>query len=438
MAKSIEKLTALKVRRACRPGRFGDGGGLYLQITLSGNKSWIFRYARLGREHQMGLGPLHTVSLVEARHAAQQARKYLLQNVDPLARKRRRRRRPSVRPEEKRFDACAEQYIREHAAGWRNDKHRQQWASTMRDYVYPHFGAVDVSTVDTAVVLNALQSIWTTKTATATRVRERIERVLDWTTVQQYREGSNPARWRGHLELLLPAPVKLRRARHHAALPFQEIDEFMAVLREQRGVAAQALEFTILTACRSGEVLKATWAEIDLDGGAWTLPAERIKTGRVHRVPLSTAASKVLAAQKGRSGRYVFPGSTAEKPLSSMAMTKVLERMGVGAVTVHGFRSTFRDWVAERTRYPREWVEIALEHRVGSATEMVYFRSDLLEARRVLMEDWATWCAGGPAGQSEKAAHRDDGGGRSVGRRKEPLRSTVRPPSRPPAFAKTT
>lgn len=438
MTKQIEKLTALQIRRTCRPGRYADGGGLYLQITPSGNKSWIFRYERFGREHNMGLGPLHTISLAEARQSAQQARKYLLQNIDPLARKRQRRRRPSIRPEHKRFEACAEEYIKEHAAGWRNDKHQQQWANTMRDYVYPHFGAIDVRRVDTAEVLKALRPIWTTKTETATRVRERIERVLDWATVHQYREGSNPARWKGHLEVLFPAPAKLRSVRHHAALPFQEIGEFMAELREQRGVAAKALEFLILTGCRSGEALRATWEEIDLIGATWILPAERTKAGRVHRVPLSTAALQLLAAQKGKSSRYVFPGGTDEKPLSSMAMTKVLERMGFGGVTVHGFRSTFRDWVAERTRYPREWAEIALEHRVGSTTEMAYFRSDLLEERRGLMEDWATWCAGGVAGQSRQAAHHDDDDDRSVGRRKEPLRSIKRPPSRPTAGAKTT
>jgi len=303
MAKQIEKLTADKVRRACRPGRLGDGGGLYLQITPSGNKSWIFRYGRQGREHYMGLGPLHTVSLVEARHAAQQARKYLFQNIDPLARKRQRHGRASIRPEHKRFKACADEYIREHAAGWRNDKHRQQWENTMRDYVYPCLGAIDVRGVDTAEILHVLRPIWTAKTETATRVRERIQRVLDWATVHQYREGSNPARWKGHLEVLL--------------------------LREQRGVAAQALEFAILTACRSGEVLKATWTEIDLERGTWTLPAERTKVGRAHRVPLSTAALKVLAAQTGRSGRYGFPGGTKEGTLSSVAMTKVLKRAGV-------------------------------------------------------------------------------------------------------------
>lgn len=340
----------------------------------------------------MGLGPLHTVSFVEARHAAQQARKSLLQNIDPLARKRQRRRRPSIQPEHKRFDACAEQYIKEHAAGWHNDKHRQQWDSTMRDYVYPHLGAIDVRRVDTAEILHVLRPIWTAKTETATRVRERIQRVLDWATVHQYREGSNPACWKGHLEVLLPPPAKLKRVRHHAALPYEVIGEFMAALRGQRGLAAQALEFTILTACRSGEALKATWAEIDLAGATWTLQAERTKAGRAHRVPLSTAALKVLAVQKGRSGGYVFPGGTEDGTLSSVAMTKVLERMGFGGVTVHGFRSTFRDWVAERTRYPREWAEIALEHRVGSATERAYFRSDLLEERRGLMEDWAAWC----------------------------------------------
>lgn len=404
MARSIEKLTALKVRRACRPGRLSDGGGLYLQVTPAGVKSWVFRYAYLGREHFMGLGPLHAVSLVEARHAAQQARRHLFQGIDPLARKRRQRRRPSIRPEERRFEACAEQYILEHAAGWRNDKHRRQWASTMRDYVYPHFGAIDVRKVDTTLILKALQPIWATKTETATRVRERIERVLDWATVHQYREGSNPARWRGHLEVLLPAPAKLKRVRHHAALPFQEIAELMTVLRAQRSVAAQALEFTILTACRSGGVLGATWDEIDLERGIWHLPAERTKAGRAHRVPLSTAALQVLVAPKGRSGRYVFPGNAGEKPLSSVAMTTVLELIGAGGVTVHGFRSTFRDWVAERTRYPREWAEIALEHRVGSAAEMAYFRSDLLEERRGLMEDWATWCAGGEQADENPSA----------------------------------
>jgi len=398
MRNGIEKLTLHKVQRATEPGKLGDGGGLYLQITSSGVKSWIFRYERHAREHCMGLGPLHTISLAEAREAAHRARKCLFQGIDPLARKRQRHRRGSAPVQSMRFDACAEQYMKEQAMAWRSEKHRRQWASTLRDYVYPHFGAVDVSKVDTASVLKALQTIWTTKTETATRVRERIERVLAWATVHRYREGSNPARWDGHLEILLPAPTRLRHVRHHAALPFHDIGGFMEELREQPGAAARALEFTIFTACRSGEVLGATWEEIDLVGKVWTLPPERTKAGRAHRVPLSTAASKVLTAQAGQGCRYVFPNLSGKKTLSPMAMTKVLKRIKSEEVTVHGFRSTFRDWVAERTGYPRELAEMALEHRVGSATEMAYFRSDLLEERGYLMEDWAAWCAGGYTG----------------------------------------
>lgn len=336
MGYGIEKLTLLKVQRATEPGKLGDGGGLYLQITSSGVKSWIFRYERHAREHYMGLGPLHTIGLAEAREAAHRARKCLFQGIDPLARKRQRHRRRSAPVESKRFDACAEQYMKEQAAAWRSEKHRRQWASTLRDYVYPYFGAVDVRKVDTASVLNALQTIWTTKTETATRVRERIERVLAWATAHGYREGSNPARWDGHLEMLLPAPTRLRRVRHHAALPFRDIGELMKVLREQPGAAVRALEFTIFTACRSGEVLGATWEEIDLVRKVWTLPPERTKSGRAHKVPLSTAALKVLAAQAGQGCGYVFPNLSGKNTLSPTAMTEVLKRVGAEEVTVHG------------------------------------------------------------------------------------------------------
>ena len=393
MIKRLAKLTAMQVQHFTKPGNYGDGGGLYLQINPQGKKSWIFRYELFGRERYMGLGPLHSVGLADARIAAREARRCLLNKVDPLEKKRQaveQQRRDEAR--ELTFDACAKQYIEAHGDAWRSAKHRQQWENTLRAYASPHFGSVNARKIDTDLVVKALEPIWTTKTETATRVRERIERVLAWAATRGYREGENPARWTGHLEWLLPAPSKLKKVKHHAALPFSEMGAFFQGLREQEGVAARALEFTILTACRTNEVSGASWSEVDLVGGVWTVPAERMKAGRVHRVPLVDATVKLLRAQIGLDAVIVFPGAKKGTRLSSMAMPAVLQRLQRDDLTVHGFRSTFRDWAAEATDCPGELAEIAMAHTVGTAVENAYRRSDLFERRRRLMADWSAWC----------------------------------------------
>lgn len=393
MGKGIEKLTALKVARLAKPGYHGDGGGLYLQIGPKGAKSWIFRYERQDRERHMGLGPLHTVSLADARERARELRRHLLGGVDPLDKKdREKSERLAEEARDLDFDTCAKNYIESHEAGWRNGKHRQQWENSLRQHVSPHIGRTPVRRIGTPLVLKVLEPIWRTKTETASRIRERIERVLAWATIRGYREGDNPARWRGHLDEMLPEPAKVKKVLHHAALPLREMGRFYALLGGQQGTAARALELTILTACRTAEVLGAQWSEVDFANGVWTIPAERMKANRPHRVPLVPAAIKILEAQRGQDDVLAFPGAKQGKSLSNMAMLTVLRRMNRDDITVHGFRSTFRDWAAEETDFPREIAEMALAHTVGTAVENAYRRSDLFDRRRQLMMAWAARC----------------------------------------------
>lgn len=395
MAGGIEKLSAMKVTRLSKPGYYGDGGGLYLQVSVKSSKSWIFRYERLGREHQMGLGALHTVSLVDARERARQARLSLAAGVDPI--EKRNKEMAALRAEQASdldFDTCAKQYIEAHEAGWKSAKHHQQWENTLRVHASPHIGKIHVRRIDTPLVLRVLEPIWRTKTETASRIRERIERILSWAAVRGYRDGGNPARWRGHLDEMLPKPAKVKKVKHHLALPFTEIGSFCAAIRKQTGTSAKAMEFTILTACRTGEVLGSCWDEVDFERQVWTIPAERMKGNRPHRVPLVPATLAILKGQKGADAVLIFPGAKAGKPLSDMAMLTLLRRMNRGDITVHGFRSTFRDWAAEKTDYPREVAEMALAHTVGSAVENAYRRSDLFEKRRQLMGEWAMQCSG--------------------------------------------
>lgn len=428
MIKRLAKLTAMQVQHFTKPGNYGDGGGLYLQINPQGKKSWIFRYELFGRKRYMGLGPLHCVSLADARIAAREARRCLRDKVDPLEKKRQeeeRQRRDEAR--ELSFDASAKQYIEAHGDAWRSAKHRQQWENTLRTYASPHFGSVNARDIDTDLVLKVLEPIWSIKTETATRVRERIERVLAWAATRGYRTGENPARWTGHLEWLLPAPSKLKKVRHHAALPYSEARAFFQALRKQEGGAARALEFTILTASRTNEVLGALWSEIDLVNGVWTVPAERMKAGRVHRVPLVDATIKLLRAQIGVDAVIVFPGAKKGTRLSSMSMPTVLQRLRQDDVTIHGFRSTFRDWAAEATEYPGELAEIALAHTVGTTVENAYRRSDLFERRRRLMADWAAWCGVQKAPSNARPAVDARGSG------EKPSPDHLRPISQTPA-----
>lgn len=394
MATGIEKLTALKVMRLSKPGRYADGNGLYLQITKALVKSWLFRYERNGKERQMGLGPTHTIGLAEAREAARQARICLVGGLDPLdERAARLEANRAQQRADRDFDQCAAEYIKSRQGEWKSEKHRKQWESTLAVHASPHIGKLAVRRIDTPLVLNVLRPIWTTKTETASRVRERIERILTWAAKHGFREGDNPARWEGHLEELLPKPSRLKKVIHHPAMDYREVGAFLQKLRSESGFAARALEFTILTACRTGEVLGATWQEFDLRARVWTIPAERMKNNKEHRVPLAASSLEVLKKVRGAHGSAVFPGGRQDGLLSDMAMLKVLQRMGRSDVTVHGFRSAFRDWAAELTQHPEAIAEMCLAHTVGSAVENAYRRSDLFNRRKDLMEDWSNWCS---------------------------------------------
>ena len=394
MAGGIEKLTALKVARLSKPGRYADGKGLYLQITKALVKSWIFRYERDGKERYMGLGATHTVGLAEAREQARDARVCLAGGKDPLGVRNALVVANKVEQlSNLDFDRCAADYIKSHKEAWKNEKHQKQWETSLSTYVSPHIGKLHVRRIDTPLVLKVLQPIWKTKTETASRIRERMERVLSWAAKQGYREGENPARWHGHLEELLPKPAKLKKVRHHPALPYRETGAFFDGLRLQKGIGARALELTVLTACRTGEVLGAQWTEIDFKARVWVVPPERMKNGKEHRIPLVDAALDILKKLRGLHPVLVFPGAREDKMLSSMSMLTVLRRMNRADLTVHGFRSTFRDWAAEMTQYPKELAELSLAHTVGNAVENAYRRSDLFERRRALMQDWAAWCA---------------------------------------------
>lgn len=341
----------------------------------------------------MGLGALALVSLAEARDLAIEHRRTLLKGNDPLIEKDNAKRNAKVAAAKRiSFDECARAYIESQRAGWRNPKHVAQWGSSLETYASPIFGKLPLQEIDTTLVLSAITPIWTTKPETASRVRGRIEIVLNWATARGYRTGDNPARWRGHLDMLLPRPTRVRKVEHHAALPFDQMPTFMAALQCERGNGARALEFLILTAARTGEVLGAKWEEINLDEGIWTIPAERMKANREHRVPLSPHALELLQNESAISNTdYVFTGMAPGQPLSNMSLLAVLKRMGV-TVTAHGFRSTFRDWAAERTNYPREVAEAALAHVLKDKVEAAYRRGDLLLKRRRLMQEWAKFC----------------------------------------------
>ena len=391
----LGKLTALGVAKLKTPGMYGDGGGLWLQVSGKGGKSWVFRYTLKGKSREMGLGPVSTFTLAEARDKALTCRKLCYEGIDPIEIRRGQRQDAAVEAAKAiTFRTCAEGYIEAHKAGWRNDKHAAQWSATLATYAFPVFGDLPVQAVDTGLVLKALEVIWNTKPETATRVRGRIESVLDWAATRDYRRGENPARWKGHLQNLLPKRSKVRKVEHHAALAFKNVPEFMQSVAAQPGTAAKLMAFTILTAARTGEALGARWSEIDLEAGIWTVPAGRMKAGAEHRVPLSAAALAILAEMQGLDAEFVFPGGRRGKPLSNMAMLVLLRRMERSDLTVHGFRSSFRDWASETTDFPSEVVEMALAHTVESKVERAYRRGDLFEKRRELMAAWASFCAG--------------------------------------------
>ena len=397
-----EKITALFVKHISRPGKYGDGGNLYLQVRKSTRKipsdavtkSWLFRYSRFGKDVWMGLGPYPDVSLSDARNLATQERKKILKDIDPLSDKRARRIAARAAHDNMlSFAECAELYVESQAPGWSNPKHIEQWRNTLKNLAGPVMGHLPVDQIDTALVMRCIEPIWASKTETASRLRGRIEAVLDWAAVRGYRKGDNPARWRGHLDKLLPRPSQVARVKHHPALPFTEIGVFMQQLRHDAGIASRALEFTILTAARTNEVIQARWSEFDLDRKTWVVPAGRMKSKREHRVPLSDAAVTVLTAARGHSRRNVFPGHKRGSHLSNMAMMQVLKRLDRAGITIHGFRSTFRDWCAECTNYPSDVAEMALAHVLRDKTEAAYRRGDLFEKRAKLMADWARYCS---------------------------------------------
>jgi integrase len=393
----MSKLNAARLRTLTKPGTYGDGGGLYLQVRGPENRSWLYRFKLYGRGHLMGLGTKDDVSLAEARDAAAAARKLVRQGINPID-QRRAARAEAAAQASLTFAQVAAAYMAAHEESWRNAKHRQQWRNTLDTYAHPILGMRPVAHVQVGDVIRVLEPLWRDKTETASRLRGRIEVVLDYATARGWRTGENPARWRGHLDKLLPARSKVAKVEHHAALPWREIGAFMAMLAKEEGISALALRFAILTAARTGEVIGARWSEIDMGEAVWTVPAGRMKAAREHRVPLSEGALEVLREiAKLRisptADAFVFPGGKPSKPLSSMALLMLLRRMERGDLTGHGFRSTFRDWCAEATNYPREVAEAALAHTLRDKTEAAYQRGDLMEKRRRLMMDWATFCA---------------------------------------------
>jgi len=397
----VGRLTALKVGRARQPGMYADGGGLYLRVTNDGTKNWVYRYMLDGRPRWMGMGPVAIYGLQDARAKALDARRLRHEGIDPIdARKAERAQARLDAAKAITFKECAEAYIKAHRPGWRNAKHAAQWQTTLATYAEPVMSGLSVQAIDTAIVLKVLEPIWTAKPETAGRVRGRIESVLDWAKARGYRTGENPARWRGHLDKLLPARGKVRRVEHHAALPYAELPGFLVALREQEGIAARALEFLVLAAARMGETIGARWTEFDLLDKIWTVTAERMKAGREHRVPLSARALAILqemqAHRHGDDG-FIFAGSKPGKPLSNTAFHKLLRRMGRSDLTTHGFRATFKTWASERTASQNETVEAALAHVVGNKVEAAYQRGDLFEKRRRLMQQWATFCITAPA-----------------------------------------
>jgi integrase len=374
---NVDRLTALKVQRERRPGMHADGRGLFLCIGANGSRSWVLRYQLNGKRHDMGLGSAHDVNLAEARERALGARKLRAEGIDPLTAKRERRavaRAAQVKAVT--FGECVDTYLAKNESGWRSAQYAKNWRASMVTYVLPTIGTLPVAAIDTNLVLRVIEPIWKTKTVTATAIRGRVESVLDFAKAGGLRSGENPARWGGHLEQILPPPSKVAKKEHHPSLPYADMPQFMAELRAHHSNGALALEFTILAAARTGEVLGATAAEFDKAAAIWTVPGSRMKGGREHRVPLSPAALALVEA--------------VTAPIGKNAMGVLLAKLRPPAVaTVHGFRSSFRDWAAETTSYPNHVVEMALAHAIPSAVEAAYRRGDLFDKRRVLMDEWA-------------------------------------------------
>ncbi len=395
MARPTNRLTDASARAASKKGRHADGRGLYLNVSKTGSKSWVYVWRDNGRHREMGLGPYPTVSLAMARRKADEARLARLDGRDPIAEKRRAK---GVT-----FADGVKAFLDSKSVAWSNAKHRAQWTMTLGEAYCAPLLNMPVADIATDDVLRVLKPVWQTKPETASRLRGRIERVLDFATVQGWREGENPARWRGHLNAILPSAKKLSRG-HHAAMPYRDVPAFVDRLRALDAISARALEFGILTAARSGELLGAKWSEVDLEARSWTVPAERMKARREHVVPLSGAAIAILERfRDGQTSEHVFPGHKGDSGLSNGAFPALFKRMRVEGVTAHGFRSAFRDWAGDETSFPREVCEAALAHRVGDAAEQAYRRGSALEKRRALMEAWASHCSG--EGKVVRLAH---------------------------------
>ena len=384
----------MAVKNAAKKGFYADGGGLYLQVSPSGSKSWVYRFTLDKRKRDMGLGPYPLISLAEARLEAEKCRRLRYEGVDPIELRREERQQSRIAAVKAvTFKHCAEQYVRLNSPGWRNPRQAKQWASSLEAYVFPVFGDLPVETIDIGMVLKALEPIWHTKAETASRVRGRIESVLDWARAREYRDGENPARWKGNLDKILPARSKVAKVVHHPAMPYMEVPDFLANLRKRESMSALGLQLVILTACRTGEIIKAEWDEIDFDKRLWTVPATHMKSGRVHRVPLSAPAMTILKDLKEHSrNSFVLPGNSIKGGASNMIFLTFLKRLGRSDITPHGFRSSFRDWCAEKTSYHGEVAEMALSHAVGDRVEAAYRRGDMFEKRRQLMDDWAAYC----------------------------------------------
>lgn len=389
--KKAARLTARIVKGAKRRGMLHDGRGLYLSIAANGSRSWTFRYGAQGKHH-FGLGPLDVVTLKEAREKARQARLLLLVGKDPIVERRAQRAaRRLAEASSIAFREAAKIYIESHHGAWKNERNKRQWQDTLETYAYPVIGDLPVAEITTADVLQCVQPIWQSRTETASRLRRRIERVLAWATTHGYRSGPNPAAWSDHLNILLPPAGKISPVAHHPALAFANVPSFVRKLRGRQGVAPRAMEFLILTAARTAEVLGAEWSEFDIDGATWVVPGERMKTGREHRVPLAGRAIEILRAlPRGGAGPF---------QLSDTALRQLLRRMKCSGITPHGFRSSFRDWASEIAGAPRDIAEAALSHVLGNEVERAYHRTTLFDKRRRLMTDWATHCSGqAPAG----------------------------------------
>lgn len=394
--RQLHRLTALKIGKLDAPGQYPDGGNLHFQISVTGSRSWIFKYTLRGRSREMGLGPLSAVSLAAARAEAAKCRELLRAGIDPIeARNTERKSRALEQSGPRLFKTAAAEYIEKQQAGWKNPKHAQQWANTLATYAFPTLGDQEVGEIDTAMIVRVLQPIWMAKRETAFRLRGRLERILDAEKALGYRSGENPARWRGHLDTLLPKQNRRKKIKHHPALPWQEMPEFMSALRQRPEPTARMLELLILTAVRTQEALYARPEEFAMNYRVWTVPGERMKMELPLRVPMTDRVVELIeqALPHARHG-WLFPGKKEKKPYSNMAMLKVLERMGYDHVTVHGFRSTFRDWVAECTEYADSLAEKALAHAIQNESEAAYRRGDMLERRRQMMADWACFCAG--------------------------------------------